>query len=108
MALVAMALAEEGHVAESYTGSYAGVLTTSVHDKAKIVGITPGRIRQALDEGVIAIVAGFQGIAHDTKEVTLGRGGARARSWPHPSATPPGPGAARAGQINEGIDDFLT
>ncbi len=75
MALVAMALAEEGHVAKSYTGSQAGVLTTSVHGKAKIIGITPGRIRQALDEGAIAIVAGFQGISQDTKEITtLGRG----------------------------------
>ncbi|HEY8788649.1 MAG TPA: aspartate kinase [Actinopolymorphaceae bacterium] len=75
MALVAMALAEEGHIAKSYTGSQAGVLTTSVHGKAKIIGITPGRIRQALDEGAIAIVAGFQGISQDTKEITtLGRG----------------------------------
>jgi aspartate kinase len=75
MALVAMALAEEGHVAKSYTGSQAGVLTTSVHGRAKIIGITPGRIRQALDEGAIAIVAGFQGISQDTKEITtLGRG----------------------------------
>ena len=75
MALVAMAIAEEGHVAKSYTGSQAGVLTTSVHGKAKIIGITPGRIRQALDEGAIAIVAGFQGISQDTKEITtLGRG----------------------------------
>ena len=75
MALVAMALAEEGHVAKSYTGSQAGVLTTSVHGKAKIIGITPGRIRQALEEGAIAIVAGFQGISQDTKEITtLGRG----------------------------------
>jgi len=75
MALVAMALAEEGHVAKSYTGSQAGVLTTSVHGRARIIGITPGRIRQALDEGAIAIVAGFQGISQDTKEITtLGRG----------------------------------
>ena len=75
MALVAMALADEGHVAKSYTGSQAGVLTTSAHGNAKIIDITPGRIRQALDEGAIAIVAGFQGIAQDTKEITtLGRG----------------------------------
>ncbi|GAB3399973.1 aspartate kinase [Flindersiella endophytica] len=75
MALLAMAIANLGQVAKSYTGSQAGVLTTSHHGKAKIIDITPGRIRQALDEGAIAIVAGFQGISQDTKEITtLGRG----------------------------------
>jgi aspartate kinase len=75
MALLAMAIAETGHSAKSYTGSQAGVLTTSTHGKARIIDITPGRIRKALDEGSVAIVAGFQGISQDTKEITtLGRG----------------------------------
>ncbi len=75
MALLAMAIAETGHSAKSYTGSQAGVLTTSTHGRARIIDITPGRIRKALDEGSVAIVAGFQGISQDTKEITtLGRG----------------------------------
>ncbi|MBC7639080.1 MAG: aspartate kinase, partial [Rhodoferax sp.] len=64
-----------GHQARSYTGSQAGVITDSAHGKARIIDITPGRIRQALDDGAIAIVAGFQGVSQDTKEITtLGRG----------------------------------
>jgi len=75
MALLAMAIANLGQTAKSYTGSQAGVITTSHHGKAKIIDITPGRIRQALEEGAIAIVAGFQGVSQDTKEITtLGRG----------------------------------
>ncbi|CAN5293758.1 MAG: aspartate kinase [Nocardioides sp.] len=75
MALVAMAIAQLGHEARSYTGSQAGVITDAVHGKAKIIDIKPGRIEQALSEGAIAIVAGFQGVSADTKEVTtLGRG----------------------------------
>ncbi len=75
MALVAMAIADLGHQARSYTGSQAGVITDAVHGKARIIDITPGRIRQALDDGAIAIVAGFQGVSQDTKEITtLGRG----------------------------------
>ena len=75
MALLAMAIANLGQTAKSYTGSQAGVLTTSHHGRAKIIDVTPGRIRQALEEGAIAIVAGFQGVSQDTKEIsTLGRG----------------------------------
>ncbi len=76
MALLAMAIAELGHEARSFTGSQAGVITDSSHGKARIIDVTPGRIRGALDEGAIAIVAGFQGVSQDTKDVTtLGRGG---------------------------------
>jgi aspartate kinase len=76
MALLAMAIAELGHEARSFTGSQAGVITDSVHGKARIIDVTPGRIRGALDVGAIAIVAGFQGVSQDTKDVTtLGRGG---------------------------------
>jgi aspartate kinase len=76
MALVAMAIQNLGYEARSYTGSQAGVITTSVHGRARIIDVTPGRLRGALDEGAIAIVAGFQGVAQDTKDITtLGRGG---------------------------------
>ncbi|WP_134767901.1 aspartate kinase [Nocardioides sp. 1609] len=76
MALVAMAISDLGFSARSFTGSQAGVITDSVHGKAKIIDVTPGRIRSAIDEGHIVIVAGFQGVSQDTKEITtLGRGG---------------------------------
>ncbi len=76
MALLAMAVGNLGHEARSFTGSQAGVITDSSHGKAKIIDVTPGRIERALAEGAIAIVAGFQGVSQDTKDVTtLGRGG---------------------------------
>jgi aspartate kinase len=76
MALLAMAIHNLGYEARSYTGSQAGVITTSAHGRARIIDVTPGRLRTALDEGAIAIVAGFQGVAQDTKDITtLGRGG---------------------------------
>jgi aspartate kinase len=75
MALVAMAIAQLGHKAQSFTGSQAGVITDSAHGKAKIIDITPGRIEAAIRDGAIAIVAGFQGVSQDTKDITtLGRG----------------------------------
>ena len=75
-ALVAMAIASLGAQAQSFTGSQAGVITTSSHGKAKIIDVTPGRVRNALDEGKIVLVAGFQGVSQDTKDITtLGRGG---------------------------------
>ena len=75
MALVAMALAQLGHKAQSFTGSQAGVITDSSHGRAKIIDITPGRIEAAIADGAIAIVAGFQGVSQDTKDITtLGRG----------------------------------
>jgi aspartate kinase len=76
MALLAMAIANLGHEARSFTGSQAGVITNSTHGKARIIDVTPGRIQEAIDQGHIAIVAGFQGVSQDTKDVTtLGRGG---------------------------------
>ena len=76
MALLAMAVGNLGHEARSFTGSQAGVITDSSHGKAKIIDVTPGRIQAALGEGAIAIVAGFQGVSQDTKDITtLGRGG---------------------------------
>jgi aspartate kinase len=76
MALLAMAIHSLGYPAESFTGSQAGVLTTAVHGKARIQNITPGRVVNSVAEGNIAIVAGFQGVSPDTKDITtLGRGG---------------------------------
>lgn len=76
MSLLAMAIHSLGAEARSYTGSQAGVITTSVHGKARIIDVTPSRIQDATSEGAIAIVAGFQGVSQDSKEITtLGRGG---------------------------------
>ena len=74
-ALLAMALSDLGIEAVSYTGSQAGVLTTPTHGNARIIDITPGRVEKALQDGYVAIVAGFQGVSQTTKDVTtLGRG----------------------------------
>lgn len=74
--LVAMAIASLGASARSFTGSQAGVITTERHGNARIVEVTPGRVREALDEGHICLVAGFQGVNRETRDVTtLGRGG---------------------------------
>ena len=76
MAVLAMAISDLGFSARSFTGSQAGVITDSVHGKAKIIDVTPGRIESAIAEGHVVIVAGFQGVSQDTKEITtLGRGG---------------------------------
>jgi aspartate kinase len=76
MAVLAMAIADLGEDGRSYTGSQAGLITDSAHGAARIIDVTPGRIQEALAEGAIPIVAGFQGVAQDTKDVTtLGRGG---------------------------------
>jgi aspartate kinase len=75
MALLAMAIANLGLEGRSFTGSQAGVITDSAHGKARIIDVTPGRIQTALDAGAIPIVAGFQGVSQDTKDITtLGRG----------------------------------
>ena len=76
MALLAMAIANLGLEAQSFTGSQAGVITDSVHGRARIIDVTPGRIATALDGGAIPIVAGFQGVSQTSKDITtLGRGG---------------------------------
>jgi aspartate kinase len=76
MALLAMAIANLGEEARSFTGSQAGVITDSAHGKARIIDVTPGRIASALDQGAIPIVAGFQGVSQNGKDITtLGRGG---------------------------------
>ena len=75
-ALMAMALHDLGHDASSFTGSQAGILTDGAHTKAKIVEIRAERLRAALDDGKIVLVAGFQGMSENDRNVTtLGRGG---------------------------------
>ena len=76
MAVLAMAISDLGVEARSYTGSQAGLITDSTHGKARIIDVSPSRIQEALDQGAIPIVAGFQGVSLDTKDITtLGRGG---------------------------------
>jgi aspartate kinase len=76
MALVAMAIRSLGHDARSFTGSQAGMITDDQHGSARIVDVTPGRLRDAVADGAIAIVAGFQGFNRSTGDITtLGRGG---------------------------------
>ena len=76
MALLAMAIANLGVEAQAFTGQQAGVITDDAHGKARIIDVKAGRIHQALAEGAVAIVAGFQGVTEHTNDVTtLGRGG---------------------------------
>jgi aspartate kinase len=76
MAVLAMAIHDLGVDARSFTGSQAGVITDASHGRARIIDVTPGRIRDALLSGAVAIVAGFQGVSQDSKDITtLGRGG---------------------------------
>lgn len=70
MALLAMAIKSMGYEARSYTGSQAGMITDAQHGQARIVDVTPVRVREALDDGAIAIVAGFQGFNRDSRDIT--------------------------------------
>ncbi len=74
MALVCMALADRGVQAASFTGSQAGIITDTSHTRAKIVEMRPDRIREALDEGLTPVVAGFQGVSTTRDITTFGRG----------------------------------
>jgi aspartate kinase len=74
-ALAAMAIHDLGHEAISLTGSQAGIVTDTVHGKAKIVDVRARRIHEALDQECIVLVAGFQGVSTDRDITTLGRGG---------------------------------
>jgi len=73
--LVAMAIIDLGHSALSFTGSQAGIVTDTVHGKAKIVEVRAHRIHEALDADRIVLVAGFQGVSTGREVTTLGRGG---------------------------------
>src|SRR5947199_7301750 len=75
IALMAMAIQALGQPAISFTGAQIGIVTDSFHTKARIKNISTQRMRQALDEGKVVIVAGFQGIDENYNITTLGRGG---------------------------------
>jgi aspartate kinase len=75
IALLAMAIHAQGHDAVSFTGTQVGIVTDSVHSKAKITAVKADRVREALANGKIVIVAGFQGTTPDGQITTLGRGG---------------------------------
>jgi aspartate kinase len=75
IALLAMAINALGHKARSFTGEQAGIRTDAAHTRARIVGIDGDKVRRALDEGYVAIVAGFQGATDADDITTLGRGG---------------------------------
>jgi aspartate kinase len=74
-ALLAMAIHRLGYDAVSLTGSQAGIVTDTVHTKARILDIHPGRVQEAMDDGKIVLVAGFQGVSTEKDVTTLGRGG---------------------------------
>jgi aspartate kinase len=75
MALLAMAIHALGHDAVSFTGSQAGIITSTEHGRAKIIDVKTARIQEAIGEGKIVIVAGFQGVSTTSDVTTLGRGG---------------------------------
>jgi len=73
--LLCMALSDYGVASASFTGSQAGIITTAEHSRAKIIEIRADRLREALAEGKVPVVAGFQGVSTDRDVTTLGRGG---------------------------------
>lgn len=76
MALLAMAIDELGETAQSFTGSQAGMITDAIHGKARIIEVSPKRVQEAVDTGHVGIVAGFQGMSRESKDITtMGRGG---------------------------------
>ena len=75
MSLLCMALADLGIRASSFTGSQAGIITDTDHTRAKILEVRPDRLREAIDDGIVPVVAGFQGVSTERDITTLGRGG---------------------------------
>ncbi len=75
MALLAMAIGDRGFEAVSLTGSQAGIITTTDHNRARIIEVRPVRVHEALQQGRIVIVGGFAGVSTDKEVTTLGRGG---------------------------------
>ena len=95
-ALLTMALADLGVPAVSFTGSQVGIITDTVHGKAKIIEVKGDRVRQALADGKVAVVAGFQGVAPTREITTMGRGASdltasalARRSTPTPARSTP-------------------
>ena len=78
MALLSMAIIDQGHRAISFTGSQAGIRTDTSHGRARIVEVRARRVREAIEAGRVAIVAGFQGVSTEDDVTTLGRGGSDA------------------------------
>ena len=96
MALLALAINSMGGSARSFTGSQAGIQTDEVHGNARISEINPERVREAIDEGHIAIVAGFQGFNKETRDITtLGRGGSDTTASEIPPMPPQSAPASR-------------
>src|SRR3712207_190120 len=85
-ALCAMAINDLGHAAISLTGSQAGIVTDTSHTKARILDVRARRIREALDDGKIVLVAGFQGVSTTRDVTTLGRGGSDTTAVAVPAA----------------------
>ncbi|MEO9248133.1 aspartate kinase [Citricoccus nitrophenolicus] len=76
MSLLAMGIHSRGATAQSFTGSQAGMFTDSLHGDARIIDVSPDRVKDAVDAGDIAIVAGFQGMSRESRDITtMGRGG---------------------------------
>jgi len=75
MALLSMALQEQGVAAISFTGSQSGIITTDAHSAARILEVRPHRVRAELEAGKVVIVAGYQGVSRGKEVTTLGRGG---------------------------------
>jgi aspartate kinase len=75
IALLCMAIIDQGEAAVSFTGSQAGIVTDADHGQAKILEVRADRIRAAVDDGCVAVVAGFQGVSTAAAITTLGRGG---------------------------------
>jgi len=110
IALMAMAIQALGQPAISFTGAQIGIVTDSYHTKARIKNISTERIRHALDEGKVVIVAGFQGIDQNYNITTLGRGGsdttavALAAVMKHDPDYAPKPGSQGAGLVTTEVD----
>src|SRR5688572_15441971 len=103
MALLSMAIIELGREAISFTGSQAGIVTDTSHGKARIVDVKAKRVLEALEEGKIVIIAGFQGVSTDFDVTTLGRGGSDTTAVAMAAAL-----GADACEINTDVDGVFT
>jgi aspartate kinase len=103
IALLCMAIIDRGEHAVSFTGSQAGIVTDTTHRKAKIVDVRAERLREALDQGAVAVVAGFQGVSTAFDVTTLGRGGSDTTAVALAAAL-----AAEACEIYTDVDGVFT
>ena len=100
MSLLCMALADLGVPATSFTGSQAGILTDTDHTRAKILDVRADRLREAIDDGAVPVVAGFQGVSTERNITTLGRGAPTPPRWRWPRCS--GPTPARSTRTSPG------